>query len=352
MALSPSTPVPFEVLDAAHGPPGTPAFYRIHAGSNVKYLVTKKPVLYGMPDIRGERLSFNTIPGGDWNIANLVPDPNQGGRLIVASVEKRVLPDVGHRWCSSEVEMFHYKDALHPSSTEELQLSAYLPAAVFPSPGNLGVSRSLAFWHWQFDPAPWLACESHIHSLIQGHGIALRFQGHITENLSRVIGFLLEPVAARGADIGDIRLCEGVLKKLHGLGIAHGCIQRSSFLILEDFQTALLQHFHSSFETIDQHTLDREMSSIEEALRKPLPVRHEYSDEIREQLTSVQERDGYIHPLLSWQAEHEGVITVTQDEHKVMLRKFEEQGHRWTAEDTEKALRSREENNGRWVSLS
>lgn len=45
-----------------------------------------------------------------------------------------------------------------------------------------------------------------------------------------VIGFVLEYIGnARAAGPGDLAACQGVLKKLHALGVKHGDINKHNF---------------------------------------------------------------------------------------------------------------------------
>jgi len=64
MASSSPTQVSFQILDVFHGPPDKPLYYRIKAGSSVRYLAASKP-LSGLPDTNGQYLGFNTVPIGD-----------------------------------------------------------------------------------------------------------------------------------------------------------------------------------------------------------------------------------------------------------------------------------------------
>jgi hypothetical protein len=59
--------------------------------------------------------------------------------------------------------------------------------------------------------------ESHVYSVITAWdpGLVPEFLAHITDNGSRVIGFVLEYVAgAREAGLGDLEKCRDALKRL------------------------------------------------------------------------------------------------------------------------------------------
>jgi hypothetical protein len=193
--------------------------------------------------------------------------------------------------------------------------------------------------------------------LIQGEGIATRFLGHLTENNGRVIGYMLEPAAARLAGIEDLEACQVVLRKLHNLGIAHGYIDRRYFLILENGNRALLQGFHSSFKTSDQKLFAKEMADVEKALQKPWPKNTPWSElepwvyEVQDLLQELHERDGGIHPVLDWGIKNEIRATVTKKEHWALLEDFQKMGCRWTDKNMKDALECRQRNGGRWYPL-
>ena len=92
--------------------------------------------------------------------------------------------------------------------------------------------------------------------------------GRLTENGNCVVGYMIEPVAARLARIEELEDCRATVRNLHELGIAHGGLHRESFLIMESGDTAILQGFHDSFETSDQTVLAEEMDEVERVLQE------------------------------------------------------------------------------------
>jgi hypothetical protein len=65
--------------------------------------------------------------------------------------------------------------------------------------------------------------------------MAPRFLVHVTDNDTRVIGFLLERIAnAREAGPADLEKCKDTLSRLRALGIAYGGpLKRYSFLVCD-----------------------------------------------------------------------------------------------------------------------
>ncbi len=246
---------------------GEPVYYRASTGSAIKYLEVRDTKADGFGYNDYQRIPTHQLPGGDWNVAQLVhtgPDDE----LIVASVSTLALPDVMDAWSGVKVEEESLGRRLLASNEEVLQMNHYLQ---FSHLGlgipELGVPRVLAYTDpWYHYPSV-LANENTIRRLIQDAGISTKLLGHVSEKGGRVIGFILEPVAARQAGIEDLEECQAALRKLHELGIAHGRLSRSSFLILKDEGRALLQGFHSSFETSDPELLAGEIAQIEAILQ-------------------------------------------------------------------------------------
>ncbi|KAI1169443.1 hypothetical protein F4777DRAFT_584927 [Nemania sp. FL0916] len=133
-----------------------------------------------------------------------------------------------------------------------MQCTNHSSGAVLPTSTTLGFeigSEVIGVWAWQSGHAHGIANQSHIYSIIQARdpGLAARYLAHITDNGTRVIGFLrTEPPA---------------------LGIAYGRPQRPSFLICGcGCDAALLQGFGGSFETTDKEVLGRELEGLEQVL--------------------------------------------------------------------------------------
>jgi Fe2+ transport system protein FeoA len=195
---------------------------------------------------------------------------------------------------------------------------------------------------------------NNVHRLIQGKGIGQKFLGHLTENGGRVIGYLLEPTPARHAGIEDLAACRAVLQKLHDLGIAHGEICRKSFLIQEDGGGALLHGFIGSFPTSDRKFLAMEMARVEMVLNRPLRPNPTppLPRELQEKVHALRKRDGDVHPVVEWEADYEGKITISQEEHLHILKVYKEDlDSRWMDDDMEDALESRQRNGGKWVPM-
>jgi len=341
-SLSPNE-VPFNMIEVLQGPPKKPIHYRISVGSSVKYLKGPKP-LSGLPDGSGEYLGFETVPDGDWNVGNLIVGTD--GKFAFVSTEKRRFSDFTPTWHGSTIDLLELGEPVEPREDYQLQLRGHIPSEPYLGAASFGAATVLAFWNIDLEgrDSHGLSQESHIYSLLQHTSIAPRFLAHLTDNHDRVIGYVLESVPARIAGIEDLDLCRRVLGELHSLKIVHGNLSRDAFLIREDISTAQLQFFYESREAADQTSLDEEMSNLERILHEPLPRPN--SGEASDELTAIQVRDGYIHPVLFWQLKHHGRIGVSQNDHRSLLAELEENSWHYTKRDVEDAARRLRENGG------
>lgn len=232
-----------------------------------------------------------------------------------------------------------------------MQLRGHKPSAVFPGPKSLGGGKVAAFWNLNFDGvhSHGLSQESYIYSLIQDDPIAPKFLAHLTDNHECVIGYVLECVPAREAEIGDLNICKEVLQKLHNLGIAHGYLTKDAFLIRQDIPIAQLQFFFSSYKTIDQDILNKEMSSLQDILQYSHPQNPVHDEKLTEEITAFQQRDGYIHPVLFWQIRHEGRISLSPNDHRAMLADLEKNDWQLTTHDVQDAVERLKRNGGNWT---
>ncbi|KAE9377423.1 hypothetical protein N431DRAFT_309935, partial [Stipitochalara longipes BDJ] len=233
-------------------------YYRILvASSAIKYLafLPPKPTFSDIPDFRGEKLGFTTVPRGDWNIGYLSYEVG-ADRFIVQSTEKAVLQKVDGVWHPTRVDYFSLGEALY---YDELQCASQPYSAIYP--GQLGAAQVVVNTEWYPDSISSIIRDTLIYSRIEGHGIGPRFLAHVTENGKRVYGYMTESLPARRATIDDLQACKAVLAKLHSLKIVHGSLNSLSFLMVGS--RALLHRFGGSFSTDDQSLFDIEMAGVE-----------------------------------------------------------------------------------------
>lgn len=253
-------------------------YYRILTSSTIKYLSFLSPNLsppegfvpppigaeyplhHLIPDYRGEKLRFNTVPEGDWNLGHLTLDPT--GKLILDYVETKQLDCISNKWCQYSIDWLDIGEM--NASDGALQCQNLMFS--FLSRNHFGVESVVVHYEWYPETLYGPIRETEIYGLIQGKGIAPNFVAHFTENHKRVIGYLTEYIPGRHATIEDLDICRQVLLKLHELGIAHGSLSYRCFLIHEN--RALLHGFGGSKRTNDRAVLKAEMDSLEDILQR------------------------------------------------------------------------------------
>lgn len=164
--------------------------------------------------------------------------------------------------------------------------------------------------------------ETRVYSQIDGHGIGPKFLSHVTENTERVCGYMVESLPARHATIDDLPACRAVLAKLHDRKIIYGHLSSQSFLIVEG--QALLHGFGAARTTDHKPLFEREMDSVEDVLRRGSPSTQHLSKELHAEIFAISQRDDGIHPEMVRQAAKHGKITITQEEHRGLLRALRE----------------------------
>jgi hypothetical protein len=255
MNASPKS-VAFMIEDVIQGLDTKPVHYRIRVGQRIKYLRGPKP-LSTLPDQSGDKLCFQTVADGEWNLGTM--EVGSDGRYMLVSTENRQLPDLMAVWHRGRFDLgdLGYPTEVPMDSSGErfefpLQLRGHMPSGVFETDKAME-KAVVALWNYDLEGSysGALANESYIYSLLQGQTIAPQFLGHLTENNSRTIGYVLESVEARQAEMMDFEGCREALQQLHNLGIVHGGINRESFLIKNDSK-ALLQNLFNSFRSSDQ----------------------------------------------------------------------------------------------------
>lgn len=309
--------VPFTtdgVVSGMPSHPDSPDLYRIRiqpadagaGGPTVKYLTgPKMSQVHTGPDGHTRsrnNLAFDKVPAGDWVVGRLVPteqgtDGGQGGKLELASTETdtaAALDDLGLYsaepvFCGTTVDLQDCQDRVDstpwtnvaladgkevsvPKPTD-LQCMDYVSAEVVVAPAGVPTDAKEVVRVTDWIPGHWVGVETdaRAHEAIQARdpGLAPRLVAHVTENRSRVTGFLLERIAgAREAGAADLDACRAALARLHALGITKGQLSRHSFLVREDGSVMIQGPFSSSSGDAEgvEDAMKAEMESLEEVL--------------------------------------------------------------------------------------
>lgn len=398
MQSTQSTPmIPFTIEGIGQGMlshPDSPDMYRIRiqpadagiGGLTIKYLTGPNTSrVFTGPDahaLRRNNLAFDKVPAGDWVVGRLVPTEEgtdgQGGKLELASTETdtaEALDYLGLRsaepvFCGTTVDL---QDCLNRVDSEpwtnvvledgrevgipkptELQCMDYVSATIVVTPSGVPTDGKevvcVADWipgHW-----PGVEADARAHEIIQARdpGLLPRLVAHVTENHSRVIGFLIERVpGAREAVAADLDACRTALTRLHALGIVKGRLSRHSFLVLEGGSVMIQGPFTGSFGEAEdlEDAMRTEMESLEEVLARSPSVFEDQAaamlrliDPRRVRLMEEFERaHGVLVPFVYWKESQKGGgrITLTFEQHGVLAEEYKANGFRWTEELQEQA---------------
>jgi tRNA A-37 threonylcarbamoyl transferase component Bud32 len=74
----------------------------------------------------------------------------------------------------------------------------------------------------------------------------------------------MEFVEGRHAGTSDLPVCEILVRRLHGLGIVHGDLNKHNFLISDG--RAVLIDFETAKRLVDREAMEKEMESLESQL--------------------------------------------------------------------------------------
>lgn len=386
--------VPFTIESVLTGTnPNAPDLYRIRiqpadaaaGGPTIKYLAGPNTtrVLTG-PDAHARRrnnLAFDKVPAGDWVVGRLVPTgegtDGQGGKLELASTEidttsalDLVLYSAGPVFCGTTVDQQDCQEIVdNPSWTTvvntdgkevyvpkptDLQCMDYVSASVIATPPGVATDAREVVCVTDWIPDNWVSTERDVraHQTIQARdpGLVPRLVAYVTENHSRVVGFLLERVSGvREAGIADLDACRAALARLHVLGIPKGPLSRHSFLVRGDGSVMIqgpLSSYSQDSEGIDE-VMRAEMESLKEVLARSPSVFEDQAaamlrriDPRRVRLLEEFERaHGLVVPYVYWQESPKGGgrITLTVEQHEVLAEEYKASGFRWTEELQEQA---------------
>ncbi|KAJ5788565.1 hypothetical protein N7457_003555 [Penicillium paradoxum] len=230
--------------------------YRILVSNRVRYLTistgTFERSILSMPLSSLPELPEDTT----WNVAHVSRDPSS--REVVMNLQHRALSGITNLW--------------HPVSIDCLQLKkrkSFTPTAYevsytgdkLQSPTSPVVIAKIARFEWE---VPRLSMETFMYRRLENTGLAPRFLGHVHEH-GRVIGFVLEKIEGREANIEDLPSCQSALQRLHDLGILHGDVNRHNFIV-QDNTTRMIDFENSKLCIGGSASMQAEMDSLRDQL--------------------------------------------------------------------------------------
>jgi len=224
------------------------SLYRIQLGDRVKYFVldpgTFDSDIITFPPALLEHLP--ELPHDEWTQARIFRQNND----ICVETFSRPLSGISTNWHQNFVDVLALEkmETLGPTVQLVKWQSKYVIAK---------------FARFEFE-IPALERETAVYQTLEGHDIGPAFLGHLTEH-DRVIGFLLEYVDGRHADVEDLQACQSIVKRLHALNIVHGDLNRYNFLITP--AGAKLLDFEVSIVCGRKEAMDEEYDSIVDELQ-------------------------------------------------------------------------------------
>lgn len=188
--------------------------YRVRIGTQIKYN-SVDPGTYHQDILTFPPELFDhlpKLPDGDWMKVRIF---RKSGHLI-AEPSNAILKGVTTCWHHNLVDV--------QSLVFEERPSARVDVVKYNSKST--IAKIARFEH----EVPWIEDETAIYQAIDGHDIGPVFLGHLVEH-SRVMGFLLEKIEGRQAELGDLEACQSIVKRLHSLGILHGDLNKYNFIV-------------------------------------------------------------------------------------------------------------------------
>ncbi|KAF1840260.1 alpha-galactosidase a precursor [Cucurbitaria berberidis CBS 394.84] len=244
-------------LQACLADPDDVSEYRfLVGGKDIKY-ITIEPGVIPAEDISfapALKSSLPIFPPGDWNEGHVVKDPSTGNAVFATTI-RRDFPGVKNVWHDTQVD--HLQLTWLSRMRQNVRL---VTCPLFAEP----VVYKFAEFPWQ---TFMLEAETTAYNWIHDHGVGPRFLGHVTE-ARRVIGFLIENIPGRTADVGDLDLCQRALKKVHALHLKHGDTNKHNFLIKEGDGEAVLIDFDHTTKCHDEQELLEEFEGLQDQLEE------------------------------------------------------------------------------------
>jgi hypothetical protein len=195
--------------------------YRVRARHRVHYLTIPTNVFDEDTMCRPHLLipKLPDFPDADWTTMRISRGAN---RLLRSTISYDPLPTIQRAWHPQTIEVLSLTQLKrHRSNVHEVLYK-----------GHPAISK-IACFEWDIRR---IENETWAYSIISQHqhpgesAIAPNVLGHLTEN-GRVIGFLLEKIDGKFASIDDLPKCEKALRRLHGLGLVHGDVNRYNFIV-------------------------------------------------------------------------------------------------------------------------
>ncbi|OBT87717.1 hypothetical protein VE02_04085 [Pseudogymnoascus sp. 03VT05] len=239
-----------EILNQDIDPDGnTPSYYRMLVDKTSFKYITIDPGIYEVDDLCFPPILLELLPpfpNGTWNCGRI--SQTAGSPPFFNETTQESLPSITPLW--------HSKSYPYLSLEIGKRLRANIYMASSPEFKNPVIAKFARF-EWEIG---YYIAETQAYPWLEGHGIGPEFLGYLTEE-GRVIGFLIEHIEGRHATMSDLPVCEAVVRRLHGLGVLHGDLNKHNFLISE--RGAVLIDFETAKKSGDIEGMEREVEGLE-----------------------------------------------------------------------------------------
>lgn len=200
--------------------------YRILVRGLVRYLI----ISVGTFERSTLSMPLGSLPDfpedDSWNMAYVSRHPSSGE--LAMDLQYKTFIGIADLWHPMLVDCLELKRIK--------QLTATTYEATHSFEGSSSTTRlpvviaKVARFEWEL---PRLSLETLVYERLENTGLAPRFIGHVHEH-GRVIGFILEKLEGREANIEDLSSCQSALQRLHDIGILHGDVNRYNFIVRDD----------------------------------------------------------------------------------------------------------------------
>lgn len=227
--------------------------YRILVQNRVRYLI----ISAGTFERSTLSMPLSSLPefpkDYTWNVAYVSRDTSSGE--VAMNLQHRNFIGITELWHPVLVDCLDLKRIKQfTATTYEATYSCNVSLATTRSPV---VIAKVARFEWEI---PRLLLETLMYSKLENTGLAPRFIGHVHEH-GRVIGFMLQKLQGREANIQDLSSCQAALQRLHDIGILHGDVNRYNFIV-QDGTARLIDFEKSHFCNGATAAMQAEMDSL------------------------------------------------------------------------------------------
>lgn len=256
-----------EILNLEADPDGVSDYRMLVDGKSFKY-VTIDCGMFSIDDMCFPPVfipQLPTFPEGDWNEGHIAADPDTHNPYF-SRYDKVELPAVVNLWHSEQID---WHDFERDERKGRLRSNIYI-ATLKRDIGSMKLGDEVVI---KFAKFPWemryFEEETQAYERVACHGFGPKFLGHLMEE-GRCVGLVIEFIKnARHAGPEDVDVCQDEMRKLHGLGLLHGDVNRHNFLVreVEGRKMVTVVDLETVVECTDEQAFEEEIDMVKEELQ-------------------------------------------------------------------------------------